>query len=172
MRLVVVRVASPTTFIGLSSFGRSKLKFPLGVYGRISSSSRICESHRHIILARLSREPCVPVGGQGSREDTHSRCGLWVETCVGLGDMERFPDIEIYRILDICHWQWYQYREVIRSTIIWDYSENEDTPARAIKNYASVSPTTATSKGIIRPPVSPAFLCRLNGPPEYWSFSK
>lgn len=32
--------------------------------------------------------------------------------------------------------------EVIRSTIIWDYSENEDTPARAIKNYASVSEDT------------------------------
>lgn len=31
---------------------------------------------------------------------------------------------------------------MIRSTIIWDYSENEDTPARAIKNYASVSEDT------------------------------
>lgn len=28
---------------------------------------------------------------------------------------------------------------MIRSTIIWDYSENEEAPARAIKNYASVS---------------------------------
>lgn len=36
--------------------------------------------------------------------------------------------------------------EVIRSPIIWDYSENEEAPARAIKNYASVSAATLSDK--------------------------
>lgn len=48
--------------------------------------------------------------------------------------------------------------EVIRSTIIWDYSENEDTPARAIKNYASVSEDSRRDKYRTRTRAVPSFV--------------
>lgn len=48
--------------------------------------------------------------------------------------LSKYPNIDILRDGWLLH-----LTEVIRSTIIWDYSENEEAPARAIKNYASVS---------------------------------
>lgn len=65
----------------VSSFGRSKLKFPLGVYGRKSSSLlllAITGSHRHIILARLSLAVVLTVVDKGSDKGEGNRqkgCG-------------------------------------------------------------------------------------------------